>query len=40
MQKYPIEFPDVILVVEADKASLADTTAREKEEKERKQIKR
>ena len=40
MQKYPIEFQAVILVVEADKASLADTTAREKEEKERKQRKR
>jgi hypothetical protein len=32
LQKYPIYFKFVILIVEAIRASLADTTAREKEE--------
>jgi len=33
LQKCPIEFKAVILIVEAGIASLADTTAREKEER-------
>jgi hypothetical protein len=33
LQKFPIQFKVVILIIEANKASLADTTAREKEEK-------
>jgi hypothetical protein len=40
LQKYPIYFKVVILIVEAIRASLADTTAGEKEEKKRKLNKR
>jgi hypothetical protein len=40
LQIYPIALKVVILIGEADKASLADTTAREKEEKKRKLKKR